>query len=88
MLSSKCVFVYASLNIAYVFKRFLKPSQVPGIDTEAFMRQQQIASNLHEQSILGYRGLVGENQFFFFSLSVSFKNVINDPYSIERIFTN
>lgn len=43
-----------------VFKRFLKPSQVPGIDTEAFMRQQQIASDLHEQSILGYRGLVGE----------------------------
>lgn len=39
---------------------FLKPSQVPGIDTEAFMRQQAIANNLHEQSILGYRGLTGK----------------------------
>lgn len=39
---------------------FLKPSQVPGIDTEAFMRQQAIASNLHEQTILGYRGLTGK----------------------------
>lgn len=42
--------------------RFLKPSQVHGIDTEAFMRQQQIATNLHEQSILGYRGLTGKEQ--------------------------
>ncbi|XP_031631747.1 uncharacterized protein LOC116346006 isoform X2 [Contarinia nasturtii] len=41
-------------------KRFLKPSQVRGIDTEAFMRQQQIANNLHEQSILGYRGLTDD----------------------------
>lgn len=55
-----------------VFKRFLKPSQVPGIDTEAFMRQQQLASNLHEQSILGYRGLVGELNLLFFSSFVSF----------------
>lgn len=49
-----------ALNVACYSRRFLKPSQVPGIDTEAFMRQQQIACNLHEQSILGYRGLVGE----------------------------
>ncbi|XP_055322184.1 uncharacterized protein LOC129578100 isoform X2 [Sitodiplosis mosellana] len=41
-------------------KRFLKPSQVRGIDTEAFMRQQAIATNLHEQSILGYRGLTDD----------------------------
>lgn len=34
-----------------------------GIDTEAFVRQQQIASHLHEQSILGYRGLVGKIAF-------------------------
>lgn len=68
MLLSKCVFAFAPLNIAYVFERFLKPSQVPGIDTEAFMRQQQIASNLHEQSILGYRGLVGELIIFSFFL--------------------
>lgn len=38
----------------------MKPSQVQGIDTEAFMRQQQVANNIHEQSILGYRGLVGK----------------------------
>lgn len=38
---------------------------MPGIDTEAFVRQQQIASNLHEQSILGYRGLVGELTFTY-----------------------
>jgi len=38
---------------------FLKPSQVRGIDTEAFLRQQQLAMNLHEHSVLGYRGLVG-----------------------------
>lgn len=55
--------VCVPLNVACYSQRFLKPSQVPGIDTEAFMRQQQIACNLHEQSILGYRGLVGELTF-------------------------
>lgn len=47
-----------------VFLRFLKPSQVRGIDTEAFLRQQLIASNIHEQAILGYRGLVGNHTYF------------------------
>lgn len=46
--------------------RFLKPSQVRGIDTEAFMRQQAIATNLHEQSILGYRGLTGKTDINIF----------------------
>lgn len=41
-------------------KRFLKPSQVCGIDTEDFLKQQQLATTLHEHSVLGYRGLVGE----------------------------
>lgn len=41
-------------------KRFIKPSQVNGIDTEDFLKQQQLATNLHEHSVLGYRGLVGE----------------------------
>lgn len=41
-------------------KRFLKPSQVSGIDTEDFLKQQQMATTIHEQSVLGYRGLVGE----------------------------
>lgn len=50
----------------YLQYRFLKPSQVRGIDTEAFMRQQLIASNIHEQTILGYRGLVGKNQIIIF----------------------
>ncbi|XP_055688440.1 uncharacterized protein LOC129792967 isoform X2 [Lutzomyia longipalpis] len=39
-------------------KRFLKPSQVRGIDTESFLKQQQLANHLHEHSVLGYRGLV------------------------------
>lgn len=38
---------------------FLKPSQVRGIDTEEFIRQQRLASHIHENSVLGYRGLVG-----------------------------
>lgn len=40
-------------------KRFLKPSQVKGNDTEAFVRQQLLANHLHDHSVLGYRGLVG-----------------------------
>ncbi|GAB0094656.1 hypothetical protein DMENIID0001_099780 [Sergentomyia squamirostris] len=40
-------------------KRFLKPSQVRGIDTDAFLKHQQLANHLHEHSVLGYRGLVG-----------------------------
>ena len=42
-------------------KRFLKPSKVTGIDTEDFLKQQQLANNIHEHSVLGYRGLVGES---------------------------
>ncbi|XP_067630560.1 putative uncharacterized protein DDB_G0289263 [Eurosta solidaginis] len=40
-------------------KRFLKPSQVRGIDTEAFVRRLQLASNLADHSVMGYRGLTG-----------------------------
>ncbi|XP_036331965.1 probable serine/threonine-protein kinase MARK-A [Rhagoletis pomonella] len=40
-------------------KRFLKPSQVRGIDTEAFIRRLQLANNLADHSVLGYRGLTG-----------------------------
>lgn len=40
-------------------KRFLKPSQVKGVDTEAFVKRLQLASHLHENSVLGYRGLTG-----------------------------
>ena len=40
--------------------RFLKPSQVRGVDTEAFLRQQQLSMHIHENSVLGYRGLVGK----------------------------
>lgn len=47
-------------NIYFCIFRFLKPSQVRGNDTEQFIRQQQVANNLYEQSILGYRGLVGK----------------------------
>lgn len=38
-------------------KRFLKPSKVPGIDTEAFVKRLQLASSLADSSALGYRGL-------------------------------
>ncbi|EDW77179.1 uncharacterized protein Dwil_GK22233 [Drosophila willistoni] len=40
-------------------KRFLKPSQVPGIDTEAFVKRLTVASSLADSSVLGYRGLTG-----------------------------
>ncbi|EDW35429.1 GL17228 [Drosophila persimilis] len=40
-------------------KRFLKPSQVPGIDTEAFVQRLTLASSLADSSVLGYRGLIG-----------------------------
>ncbi|XP_030388614.1 uncharacterized protein LOC115634832 [Scaptodrosophila lebanonensis] len=40
-------------------KRFLKPSQVRGIDTEAFVKRLQLASSLADSSVLGYRGLTG-----------------------------
>ncbi|EAT38692.1 AAEL009443-PA [Aedes aegypti] len=41
-----------------ILARFLKPSQVRGVDTEAFLRQQQLSMHIHENSVLGYRGLV------------------------------
>jgi hypothetical protein len=40
-------------------KRFLKPSQVRGVDTESFLKNQQLSMNIHENSVLGYRGLLG-----------------------------
>ncbi|KAI8128946.1 hypothetical protein CVS40_1973 [Lucilia cuprina] len=40
-------------------KRFLKPSQVRGIDTDAFIKRLQLANNLADHSVLGYRGLTG-----------------------------
>lgn len=40
-------------------KRFLKPSQVRGIDTEAFIKRLQLAHTLADHSVLGYRGLTG-----------------------------
>lgn len=45
--------------ISKIPKRFLKPSQVRGIDIETFLRQQQMANHLHDHSVLGYRGLLG-----------------------------
>lgn len=45
----------------YIFiDRFLKPSQVKGVDTETFLKNQQLAMNIHENSVLGYRGLLGK----------------------------
>uniref|UniRef100_A0A182TBJ4 ITPR-interacting domain-containing protein n=1 Tax=Anopheles maculatus TaxID=74869 RepID=A0A182TBJ4_9DIPT len=46
--------------LAKIPKRFLKPSQVRGVDTEAFLRQQQLSMHIHENSVLGYRGLVAD----------------------------
>ncbi|CAO1318729.1 unnamed protein product [Diamesa hyperborea] len=40
-------------------KRFLKPSQVKGVDTDMFLRNQHLAMHVHESSVLGYRGLLG-----------------------------
>ncbi|CAO1353741.1 unnamed protein product [Diamesa serratosioi] len=40
-------------------KRFLKPSQVRGVDTDTFLRNQHLAMHVHESSVLGYRGLIG-----------------------------
>lgn len=40
-------------------KRFLKPSQVRGIDTDAFIKRLQLASTIADHSVLGYRGLTG-----------------------------
>lgn len=40
--------------------RFLKPSQVKGVDTDAFLRNQHLATQIHENSVLGYRGLLGK----------------------------
>lgn len=42
--------------------RFLKPSQVRGNDTQVFLKSQQLATQIHENSVLGYRGLLGETQ--------------------------
>lgn len=40
-------------------KRFLQPSQVRGVNTEEFLQKQQLAKHLHDTSVLGYRGLIG-----------------------------
>lgn len=42
-------------------RRFLKPSKVPGIDTEAFVKRLQQASSLADSSALGYRGLTSSS---------------------------
>lgn len=42
-------------------KRFLKPSQVKGVDTDSFLKNQQLSMNIHENSVLGYRGLLGNS---------------------------
>ncbi|KAH8416139.1 hypothetical protein KR222_009313 [Zaprionus bogoriensis] len=42
-------------------RRFLKPSKVPGIDTEAFVKRLQLASSLADSSALGYRGLTSSS---------------------------
>ncbi|KAL5291682.1 hypothetical protein ACFFRR_010843 [Megaselia abdita] len=39
-------------------KRFLRSSQVKGINTDEFVRQQHLATQLHDHSVLGYRGLL------------------------------
>jgi hypothetical protein len=38
----------------------VKFSQVKGVDTEAFLRQQQLAYQIHENTVLGYRGFQGK----------------------------
>uniref|UniRef100_A0A336MBJ0 CSON014752 protein n=1 Tax=Culicoides sonorensis TaxID=179676 RepID=A0A336MBJ0_CULSO len=45
--------------ISRIPKRFLKPSQVRGIDTNEFLKRQKFANHLHDSSNLGYRGLIG-----------------------------
>ncbi|EDW02511.1 uncharacterized protein LOC6559541 [Drosophila grimshawi] len=47
--------------LARIPKRFLKPSKVPGIDTEAFVKRLQMASSLADSSALGYRGLTSSS---------------------------
>ncbi|CRL03276.1 CLUMA_CG016443, isoform B [Clunio marinus] len=42
-------------------KRFLKPSQVRGVDTDTFLRNQHLSNHIHEHSVLGYRGLLGDS---------------------------
>lgn len=42
-------------------RRFLKPSKVQGIDTEAFVKRLQQASSLADSSALGYRGLTSSS---------------------------
>ncbi|XP_017837263.1 uncharacterized protein LOC108596235 [Drosophila busckii] len=42
-------------------KRFLKPSMVPGIDTDAFVKRLQLARSLADSSALGYRGLTSSS---------------------------
>lgn len=44
----------------------MKPSQVKGVNTEAFVNQQKVAIQVHDNSVLGYRGLVGEFLFILF----------------------
>ena len=58
--------------------RFLKPSQVKGVDTDAFLRNQHLSKHIHENSVLGYRGLLGKNVI----------NIANQPLnSIKSILT-
>lgn len=38
----------------------MKPSHVRGVEVDSFIHQQQMATSLHENSVLGYRGLIGK----------------------------
>ncbi|XP_063701064.1 uncharacterized protein LOC134831295 isoform X2 [Culicoides brevitarsis] len=44
--------------ISKIPKRFLKPSQVRGIDTIEFLKRQRYANQIHDSTAFGYRGLV------------------------------
>lgn len=58
-----------NLTTGRIPKRFLKPSQMKGVDIEGFIRQQQEMLETYESGSCGYRGLTGnsDNSFFFFS---------------------
>lgn len=53
--------------------RFLKPSQVKGVDTDAFLRNQHLSMHIHENSVLGYRGLLGKSYCDFVPLNLELK---------------
>lgn len=69
-------------DLSRIPQRFLGPSKVKGVNTEKFLKQQQLQREMHETGVWGYRGLTG---ITFTCVYFTLLKVMNS-YSIKHFF--